>query len=191
MFALMPHEDLAKEIDELRKQFAANFGTKKALQLPVHLTLYPPYKAIPETEQELKQLHNWAKSQSTFNIHLKNFDFFDNRKSPVVFINVEKNKELTLLHANFTKQLKRILPFLHDPKTKNTFHPHMTIAYRDVPPEKLPEIKRMYVNRKFEGAFNVKHLYLWRHNGRNWDVIDAYEMKSAPAEAADAQGILF
>lgn len=191
MFALMPHEELANEVDELRKQFAANFGTKKALQLPVHITLYPPYKATEDTEQELMQLHSWAKGQTAFDIQLINFDFFDNKKSPVVYINVEKNKNLTLLHANFTKQLKKILPFLHDPKTKTIYHPHMTIAYRDVQPEQMPEIKRMYVNRKFEGSFEVKHIHLWKHNGRKWDVLQSYEMKNAPAETADAQGSLF
>ena len=191
MFAIVPPGDLSKKIDDLKKQFASNFDTLKALKVPVHITLYPPFKATADMEEKVKQLEPWTINQDIFELYLKNFDFFENKKNSVVFINIEKSKELTVLHANFTKQLKKLLPFLHDPKTKTTFHPHITIAYRDVPPEKMPEIKRMYINRIFEASFIVDTIYLWKHNGKYWETITSFKMKSAPNNISDAQGSLF
>ena len=78
MFAIVPPEDVSEKIEDLKKQFAANFDTLKALKVPVHITLYPPFKATMDMEEKLKHLKQWAADQDIFELCLKNFDFFEN-----------------------------------------------------------------------------------------------------------------
>jgi 2'-5' RNA ligase len=166
MFAIMPPQGLAEEIDNIRHQFAENFKCYKALKPPVHITLFPPFKTTGDIEQRILPLQKWTGQQLPFILHLNNFSFFENRKSPVLFIDVIKNDALKNLHSGFLRQIKLYMPGIEIEKAQ--YHPHFTIGYRDISPEMMPEIKKAYTQRNFTASFEVKSIYLWKHDSVNW-----------------------
>jgi 2'-5' RNA ligase len=186
LWAIVPPQPIEAQIDAIRKEFAANFGTLAALKPPVHVTLYKPFSVpAPEVKKHIEKMRRWVAAQPSFRIELKNFGFFENPKSPVAFIDVVDHSDLKALNTGITKETKQLFELID--KTRQQFHPHFTIGYKDVSPEIFPEVKRAYSKRSFAAAFDVNHVSLFRHNGKKWEL--QYELPLAEQEVA--QGSLW
>ncbi|MBX2905614.1 MAG: 2'-5' RNA ligase family protein [Taibaiella sp.] len=171
MFAIMPPANLAERIDCERHYFAEKYNSRAALKPPVHITVFPPFWDTDDLPERVKGLHEWAKTRVPVDIELRNFDWFDNRRSPVLYIYVARSRELADLHAAFIVQLKNMLP---EVELMNEYKPHFTIGYRDIPEELLPQIREEYATRPFEGTFKASSIFLWEHDGSRWNVIGEY-----------------
>ena len=66
MFALMPPPALTQRIEDERRNFAEDYKAIKALKPPVHITLYEPFKDLPEVEKDIAGLRSWAERQPSF-----------------------------------------------------------------------------------------------------------------------------
>ncbi|WP_423148217.1 2'-5' RNA ligase family protein [Rubrolithibacter danxiaensis] len=165
--AILPPEQLAIQIDEIRQECAEKFGLKAGLKPPVHITLFKPLH-IDSSKEELliKILRQTASNHEPFNINLENFDSFDIK---TLFIRVEKNTHLSALQKEITYIYSKNKMEEEEIKSKNTFKPHVTIAYRDIPPHVFPLIWEDFKNRKFKRSFTVTHFSLLKHNGKKWD----------------------
>ncbi len=181
MFAIMPPPELASRIDNERKIFSENYKCHRALKPPVHITLFEPFKNEPGFEDEITGLQQWAGAQRPFSIELKNFNFFRNRNSPVVYIDVVKNEHLTRLHRSFLTELHQ---YLEMERNKSQYSPHITIGYRDVPPAIFPEIIKNYSKRPFSASFEVNTVYLWKHDTRNWQVVREFTFGKPQVQAS-------
>jgi 2'-5' RNA ligase len=175
MFAIMPPADLTAEIDKLRHEFSENFKCYKALKPPIHITLFPPFKADASIEKTVTQLQRWGKIQHSFIVELKDFNYFENKKAPVLYIDVIKSAELKALNTAFKKELNALLPLTRE-HNMDTFHPHITLGYRDVTPEMMPDIKRAYSQRKFRQEFTLDAICFWKHDTKNWQTIQEIKL---------------
>jgi len=174
MMALVPPEAITDHIEAIRQEFAGAYNCKAALKPPVHITLYPPYKETEAHEKELERvLSRWAKHQVPFHVVLKGYNAFE--KNGVIFIDVEKNEQLKNLHKGCTSQMTRLLQ--PDRKQTQTFHPHITIGYRDIPKERFHEAMNDYLPRKFEASFHVGEIAFWKHNGKHWATLSEFPLK--------------
>jgi 2'-5' RNA ligase len=175
MFAITPPPDLAHAIHQVRLNFSDKYKFKKALKPPVHITLFPPFKIPTPTttsfEQDVQSLKNWSEKLDPFDIQLDDYNFFHNRRSPVLFIDVIRNTQLNKLHTDFLKEFQKYYNF---EKPKDTYKPHITIGYRDVTPESFPAIKTDYSKQKFSAVFNCDKFFLWKHDGQNWQVLQEF-----------------
>ncbi len=178
MFAFMPPETKALEINGHRLGFAEDYSFTTALKPPVHITLLDPFfidnDAAPLFEDKMYSMLEWAEQQSNFPIMLKDFGFFDNQQSPVVYINVLKNQKLNELRNSFLTQMRKHHGFIIP---RRNYKPHITIGYRDVTPEAFPWIKADYSKRSYQDSFDCSAFYLWKHNGHNWEVIQEFPLK--------------
>lgn len=180
LWAIVPPTPIEEEIESIRKEFAANFGAVAALKPPVHITLYKPFSVpVPEVKKHIEKLRRWVATQPSFTLELKNFGFFENPKSPVAFIDVVDHPDLKELNAGITNETKQLFGLID--KGWQQFHPHFTIGYRDVSPETFPEVKSAYSKRPFTAVFDIKHVCLFRHNGKKWEL--QYELPLADPEA--------
>lgn len=169
LWAIMPPEPLYSEIDAIRHSFAANFHSVAALKPPVHITLYKPFRIpAPVADAEAGQFERWIGTQPDFSLELKNFGFFENARSPVVYIHVVPEPNLKKLNTGLS-QLTRKLFDLEQETGNNTYHPHLTIGYRDILPV-FPEVKQAYSRRLFTAGFHVPDVCLFRHNGKVWEL---------------------
>ena len=194
MFALMPPEKLSKEIHDERLTFAEEYGFVAALKPPVHITVLPPFKIPTEDcnafETKVSGMHEWAHRQSQLTVELNNFNFFDNYGHPVLFIDVVKSPKLIKLRTSFLKQLDHY-PWIE--KSTLPFKPHITIGYRDIDPAVFPTIREVYARRKFKAAFECDAIYLWKHDGKQWQIFKTFELNGEESgeESGEEQLSLF
>lgn len=167
LIALVPPPDTSARIDELRTEFAANYNCVAALKQPVHLTLYEPFR-LPDADMEaqLDKLRRSVATHDSFRLELKNFNFFENAKSPVIYIDVVPNADLKTLKTGIVRVTDELFGF--ESLSRKTFHPHFTIGYRDISPEVFPQVKEAYRRRTYSAVFKVDHVVVFRHNQRKW-----------------------
>jgi 2'-5' RNA ligase len=188
MLALMPPAELMMEIDCERKLFSAKSGFIKALKPPVHATVYEPFHASEDIEKRFTTLRQIIKRQSPFSIELHNYNFFDHpsAKSPVIYIAVKDNTVLERLQKDVLKEVNRV-------RKANSalisYTPHFTIGYRDVTWDAFPEIKSEYLQKRFNASFSCDAIFLWKHNGKNWQIHDSFKFEGG-ADGSQAYGQL-
>ncbi|GAB4492897.1 MAG: 2'-5' RNA ligase family protein [Saprospiraceae bacterium] len=164
--ALLPPEDLQREVTAFKQLIADTWGASHALKSPPHLTLQPPF-AWPEKDlNSLKKcLADLASRQAPFKVGLQRFGAFPPR---VVFIKPLKNNFLEQLFKNLTHSLECDLGF-SDPRNRRPFHPHMTIAHRDLDERDFPDVWAFFREKTFERKFEADTLTLLRNVQGKWE----------------------
>src|SRR5690606_8343380 len=171
--AVIPPEDVSFEIQHLKEEIREKFGAEHALKLPPHITLLPPFKMKTEREMQLLQaLEVFATMRAPFHIWLSGFGHFDSR---VLFVKVEEKEKLIDLHDSLCENLSAIPEIIND----TNFHPHVTLATRDLHEAVFPEARKFLSSQDYESRFEVTGLSLFKHDGQNWETLmDFYFKKS-------------
>lgn len=177
LLALMPPPELSGQIHEIRLECAEKFGVKKALRPPVHITLYRPFHMETAFEQPLiRLLHQAGSALQSFEQELENFGSFNTQ---VVYINALMNPGLVELHQSIVGVFRKHQIDPKGNKGNHAFHPHLTIAYRDVLPEVFPLIWKEYNDRKFKRSWYADHFTLLKHDQTQWIPLENFNMKAA------------
>ncbi len=162
----MPDEKVQKEVTAFKQYCQRHFGAGHALKSPPHITLIPPHRW---PEEQLPALRNvldlFAPGQTPFEVVLKDFSSFPPR---VIFVDVQKNKDLEALHASLLRKLESALNY-HDERAAR-FHPHMTIAHRDLKRDAYYKAWDYFSRRQYRRKFLVDKLVLLHHHDRRWHV---------------------
>ncbi len=142
------------------------FGAGHALKSPAHITLQMPFRMDEAQERDMaKSLKNFATREMAFQVDLNGFDSFPPR---VLFVRIVNHRPLKEFHSRFKQTVVKELG-LQD-KSPFEYHPHMTIATRDLTEEAFNLAWPEFRNRVFVANFLVKSLFLLKHNGKDWDV---------------------
>lgn len=166
--AIVLPEELNKEVLSYKQYMLDKYNCKVGLKSPAHLTIIPPYWMQREKEQNLLyQLDEVCQREQSFTITTKNFSAF---KPRTIFIDVdvdEKLKRLKNTIDNFFLQHKDYGAKVD----KRPFHPHITIATRDLYKKSFAEAWTYFESKAFATSFIATALSTLRHNGRSWDVL--------------------
>lgn len=177
MVAIMPPPPIAKDIEQIRFGFADKYNCKAALKPPVHITLIPPYKTQSESEEKIiPAMEHWAASHEPFSLVLLNYATFAN--NGVVFINVLPNEDGRMFQRGLRSEFLQVLP-MPEVKRYTSFHPHITIGYRDIPKDLFKEAANDYQQRALFSTFVVDRFHLWRHDGTRWQVLRSFPLGKA------------
>jgi|GEM_PF-951451 len=168
MLAIEPPADLAARIDAIRQEFAARYRCSAGLRPQVHLTLYPPFRINRiEAEVVAGKLAGWAATQQPFTLSIPGFDCF--RRNGVLFLALRDTERLNMVYQ---ETVRIIDPHVLPQDRNRPFHPHITIAKRDIPKSRLREALDEYLPRHFSETFTVDRLFFWRHNGSSWKTME-------------------
>jgi len=172
--AIIPHLTLRKEILTLKEEIFTNTGAKKAMNSPAHITIQRPFRRNRAFEKiMISNLESFAKKRNTFKISLSGFGCFEPR---TIFVDVKEPQKLVQLHQELNSILLNTLDF--EPKELNTnITPHVTIAIRDLDKKEFYRVWPSYKNKLFNAEFTVKSIFLLKHNGRSWDIIQEFLFK--------------
>lgn len=165
--ALVPPHRLREQIKALKKEIEARYQAKHALKLPAHITLKMPFKFKREEEPLLiKVMQELADRISVFDVELSGFDYF---RSGVIFVKCANPAPIIEVHNKLEKVFAQKLasPVNEEP---SGFFPHMTIATRDLSPEFFGKAWAEFKNREFNASFEAERFFLFKHNGKTWDV---------------------
>lgn len=174
--ALLPPAELSERITAIKHEFAKNYGSLAALKVMPHITVQSPFKRSPETETEIHlRLEDFFESFSAFEIELNGFGCFNKPapKNNVIFIDVVKNERLFQLHKTLMFFLQNELKFTPR-ETPYAFHPHITLAYRDLSRENFENAWEIYRQKKFNATFIADAAYLLKHDYRQWQVLSRF-----------------
>ncbi|MEQ9424476.1 MAG: 2'-5' RNA ligase family protein [Cyclobacteriaceae bacterium] len=167
--------DLGKGITELKQHFADKYGSIAALKSPPHVTLLMPFKKSVKHEDALHQaLQNMANGISPFELKLSGFGHFGQR---VIFINVESNETFINLHSDVHSVARSELKIFDKAgKVPRPFHPHCTVAFRDLSRSNFDKAWSEFSDRSFEALTEISFLSLLKHNGKMWQVLNNFKM---------------
>lgn len=172
--AILPPEALSERIKELKLELAKKYQTRHALKLPAHITLQIPFRISKTREEKLQQiLKNFSEKQKPFEIKTAGFGRFSRK---VLFIAITENPELVQLHRELQKYLDKNLQLKENEKDNN-FHPHFTIATRDLSYLNFEPAWKEFKDLEFNESFSAKALVLFKHTGKTWEAFPEYHFK--------------
>lgn len=166
--AVVPPEKESDQITDLKKYCKEQYGSGHALKSPPHITLHMPFKWNNKKRGDLDRcLTQVAESTASFQMALRDFDFFEPR---VVFVNVLENTALRELQKRLSKQMRLDLNLFNSDYKDRPFHPHVTIAFRDLKKPAFYEAKSYFSQQRIAIDFGVHELVLLKHDGIAWAI---------------------
>jgi 2'-5' RNA ligase len=172
--AIIPPNQLREEIQEIKKTFLNKYKTRHALKSPPHITLIPPFKLRPDDVKILsKMLDDFVERQSSIEVDLNGYGCF---KPRVIFLNPVMSEKLNALHDALADMFYTCFPNLKS--SERRFHPHLSIAFRDLKPNQFNLAWKECRNLEFNASFKVDGLYLLKHDGQQWQEYQKFDFRA-------------
>lgn len=166
--AIVAPEEIDIQVLKWKNYFKEHFECTVALKSPAHITIIPPFWMNEDLENDLIiSITEFSVGKNKFEINLKDFDAF---KPKVIFIDVMKNEQLDILYKSLNDFIcqQNKFPIKKDDRP---FHPHVTLATRDLYKKAFYEAWEIFSKKKYDAFWKVNGVSLLRHNKKNWDVI--------------------
>lgn len=166
--AIIAPSSVNERVLEWKHWMRDRFGCIVALKSPAHITVISPFWMKTDLEPTLKNLiDDFRVSQKGFPINLRDFNCF---KPRVIFVDIEKSDSLDSLQAEFQKHLNttNLVPLK---KEISPFHPHITIANRDLLKKDFTEAWQYFQTKRYKASFVADSISLLKHNGIIWEPI--------------------
>ena len=172
--AILTPDDINRQALEWKNYMLQQFNSKVALKSPAHITLIPPFQ-MPDSDQSdiADILRRVALQHNPFSIQLKNFAAF---KPRVIYIDVLPNPLLNELKAKTEDALLQANRFKIK-KEERPFHPHITIANRDLEKEDFKEAWQHFQQISYEISFMANAISLLKHDRHKWNVVMSFSLK--------------
>lgn len=171
--AIVAPDKINDQVLVYKKYMEQHYGCKVALRSPAHITLAPPFSMKAENEDELsKYLQQFSSTQKSFSIRVNNFDNF---KPRVLFLHVEPDGPLLKLKEELDEYLLSLKKFPVK-KEERPFHPHITIANRDLHKKDFPKAWDYFQNLSYSITFTADSISLLKHNNISWDIAVSFPL---------------
>jgi 2'-5' RNA ligase len=172
--AIVPPEPILSEVMALKEYFFEHHKSKGALRSPGHITLHMPFNWPDKKKDKLRDaLADFAANQKPVAIKLKDFGCFAPR---VIFIAVEHSDELLELQKKSDRFFKTELNVFSAAYRDLPFHPHMTVAFRDLKKNEFTAAWSSFENKNFEASFTADSIALLQHDGLKWNVLENFKL---------------
>lgn len=166
--ALIPPEPVFSEIEEFKHYIFKKHGCRSSLRSPAHITIYRPF--VWKTEKRELLINLFSKFLfNPFECRLNGFGFFP--KNKVVFVAPEISSRLKALYENYSDFSSAHLNLMAEKQHERPFHPHITIAFRDVKKDVFDDLVKEFSNKTYERKFVADGLYLLEWKASRWEVL--------------------
>ena len=166
--AVVLPEYINEKVLQLKLMMREQYGCTVALKSPAHITLIPPFWLHESLEQNLLQDVNIvARTITPFTISTNNFSAFQPRTifiavQPNIYLNNLKQKTDDFFAAKENYKIKL---------DRRPFHPHITIATRDIHKKAFYEVWPLFEHKIFKEEWVADSISILRHNTKNWDIL--------------------
>ena len=175
--ALLLPDQVSASVDQIKHDIAANFQSKAALRSPPHITLHMPFRLPDKKKEKLNMvLESFAQNHMPFELTIKGFGAFPPR---VIYIGVAPNEQLDSLQAALLREMRREMNTFNGNYKERGFHPHITIAFRDLKPRNFKAAWEIYQKETLFSQFIVPRITLLKHDGKLWKVDKQYKLRQA------------
>lgn len=163
--AIIPPEPVLTAIEKIKKEISLKYNNKSALRSPAHITLHMPFEIKAEKEEMMVSKISEFDFTIPFKIQLNNFSSFEPK---VIFIDVVPNEILSVLQKELVYHIKSNLNIFNQYADKRAYHPHITIAFRDLKKSGFYLANEEYQSKTFNTEFQVSSFFLLKHTGKIW-----------------------
>ena len=164
--ALVVPGPVQSELTGFKHLARERFGAGHALNAPAHITLIPPFFATAgKMENFIPQLAEFIAGFPPWELEIKNFGRFGKR---VIYAAVVPHPALNDFQAALFSLFKSRFPSYPKP---NRFHPHLTVAHRDLTPEQFPAAWHYFSALSYERKIIVDKLSILIHRERKWHIM--------------------
>ncbi|MFD2573897.1 2'-5' RNA ligase family protein [Spirosoma soli] len=163
--ALLPHSIIQDEVTTFKQEALEKFGSGHALRSPPHITLLPPFRS---NQTDFSALQAFASTQQLIEVALSNFDRFGTR---VIFVNVLAEQSLTDCQQRLSTFCAEQFAIPSDPRP---FHPHMTVAFKDLKKAVFPQAWAYFSEKTYERLFTATAITLLIHTGQRWEIQEEF-----------------
>ena len=173
-------ETLSQKIIEIQEDIANRFKSQASLKIMPHITLKAPFR-FPEDKHEsiLHWFSDIPVSVEPFQVKLKNFSAFHNKNKPVLYINPEPSSPLMSLQKQIRDFYQESFPSEKVMNYEVDYHPHLTVAFRDLQPALFAEAWEKFKEKDFNESFEVGNFHLLQHQIKRWQIIRTRMLKGS------------
>ena len=169
--ALIPPSALREKIRAVKERMSHEHNSGHALKSPAHITLQMPFKRAAAGVMDIcSALRKFASVEKPFRVDLNGYGAFAPR---VIFIKITEPGPVISLHSRLKKVLLEELHFQQREVMKSV-QPHITVATRDLTKTAFSEAWAVFEEEEFNGSFNAESIFLLKHNGRSWDILEEF-----------------
>jgi len=173
--AIVLPAEINEKVVKYKNMMLEKYNCKVGLKSPAHITLIPPFWMDEEKEEQLiADISSLSKHLLPFSIATNNFSAF---KPKTIFIALASNDRLNQA-KNAADDFFKNNSFYNIKIDTRPFHPHITIATRDLYKKSFYEIWPWLAEKKFPEEWIVNGISLLKHNKKNWDVIYTSQFKT-------------
>ena len=166
--AIVLPQHLNEKVLQYKQMMLDKYNCKVGLKSPAHITLVPPFWVEEDKEQPLiNEIDALSSRLSSFLISTDDFSAF---KPRTIFVAVAPNEHLEKVKSA-TDEVFRDNSQYNIKTDTRPFHPHITIATRDLFKKSFYEIWPWFAEKKFMEEWTADGISILRHNKKNWDVI--------------------
>lgn len=169
--ALIPPDPIQSEVQKIKEHFQTVYNSKGALRSPGHITLMMPFLWKEQKEEKLCNLLAQTTKEKKFTLVFDGFGAFAPR---TIFI---KNKESTHLmdfQSRLAQYAKRNMNLFNATHNRG-YHPHLTVAFRDLKKDQFAEAWKEFENQPFNYEFEVSSFWLLKHDGKGWNAYQEFQ----------------
>lgn len=170
--AIVPPEPLLSEIQDIKQSIFEKYNTKGALRSQGHITMHMPFSWEERKEQKLIASLDSFQFDKEFEITLNGFSCFEPR---VIFINVIVNELLFQLQNELVNHAKKNLQLFNQSDDMRGFHPHITIAFRDLKKAMFYKVWKEYESKKLNTTFNCNSFCLLKQIDDRWETYKEFK----------------
>lgn len=176
--AVIPPPEVCRLVMVFKQDMQDRFGSQAAMRIVPHITLKAPFKLPAADEANLCQWFQCLPVPGkSFVVSIDGFGAFPKMHSPVLFLKPVLSPELAELQRSLINAFQVHFPDLPVNETEINFHPHITIAYRDLQPDQFQKAWAEYRDREFSTTFYADRIHLLRHDGERWELIQTIDFQ--------------
>jgi 2'-5' RNA ligase len=175
--AFVPPAPVFEDALKLKQYFKETYNSKAALNSPPHITLHMPFRWKTDKEEKLiEKLKKFASSNDPFKICLDGYASFPPR---VIFLNVVTSETLITFQKELERFCKRQLNLFNANRLDKPFHPHLTLAFRDLKKETYKSAWQEFAKKEYKAEFIADRISLLKHTGERWNVYKDFTLESS------------
>lgn len=165
-WAIVAEGQLLNDLTLLKQLAADEFGSQRALRSPAHITLIRPIRLSPEKLATTRQfIQKIAAETNSFHIQLNGINGFPPR---VVYVDVDLNPALNALQHDLMLAFQEHQ--LIKTSTVNIFHPHVTLAFRDLSADQYEPALRFFDKMNLNFTMSAHAITRLRHHPDGWQI---------------------
>lgn len=175
--AILPPQSFTEEVRRLKLELCDAFGVKQGLRSPAHITLKMPFSYNAHKEEKLiRLLQGFGRDCSPINLELGGVGQF---RDKVVYLAVQSENGLYEMQERLMAFCRQVL---HLPLERSDllYHPHLTIAFRDVKKTQLEGLIDRVSEAALSCRFETGQFCLLKRIDGKWEAIRPIIIQKEP-----------